>query len=182
MGSSIPIVLLPGIVEILADSELVFLAISSDKFIIFDTLTPGAGSNSFNVTTGPLLIFFIFPSTPKSKRIFSKDSSSTLFSLEILSFLDGSFKKSKEGILYFNKTLSELVNLLSNEKFSCTLVCWYISCSGKLTFCSSILIFASTLFFFWKKFKKENKYLKNSLYLKLILKRKINIIKNNNKK
>ena len=35
MGSSIPIVLLPGIVEILADSELVFLAISSDKLIIF---------------------------------------------------------------------------------------------------------------------------------------------------
>ena len=31
-GSSIPTVLLPGIVDILADSELVFLAISSDKF------------------------------------------------------------------------------------------------------------------------------------------------------
>jgi len=52
-GISIPTVLLPGIVAILADSELVFLAISSDKFIIFDTLTPAAGSNSFNVTTGP---------------------------------------------------------------------------------------------------------------------------------
>ena len=52
-GNSIPIVLLPGIVDILADSELVFLAISSDRFIIFETLTPGAGSNSFNVTTGP---------------------------------------------------------------------------------------------------------------------------------
>ena len=52
-GNSIPTVLLPGIVDILADSELVFLAISSDRFIIFETLTPGAGSNSFNVTTGP---------------------------------------------------------------------------------------------------------------------------------
>ena len=52
-GNSIPTVLLPGIVEILADSELVFLAISSDKLIIFDTFTPAAGSNSFNVTTGP---------------------------------------------------------------------------------------------------------------------------------
>ena len=52
-GSSIPTVLLPGIVEILADSELVFLAISSDKFIIFETLTPAAGSNSLRVTTGP---------------------------------------------------------------------------------------------------------------------------------
>ena len=42
-GSSIPTVLLPGIVAILADSELVFLAISSDKFIILETLTPAAG-------------------------------------------------------------------------------------------------------------------------------------------
>ena len=53
LGSSIPIVFLPGIVEILADSELVFLAISSERLIIFETLTPAAGSNSFNVTTGP---------------------------------------------------------------------------------------------------------------------------------
>ena len=48
-GNSIPTVLLPGIVEIRADSELVFLAMSSDRLIIFDTLTPAAGSNSFNV-------------------------------------------------------------------------------------------------------------------------------------
>ena len=52
-GSSIPMVLLPGMVAILADSELVFLAISSDKFIILETLTPAAGSNSLRVTTGP---------------------------------------------------------------------------------------------------------------------------------
>ena len=45
LGSSIPIVLLPGIVAILADSELVFLAISSERLIIFETLTPAAGSN-----------------------------------------------------------------------------------------------------------------------------------------
>ena len=64
LGSSMPTVLLPGIVAILADSELVFLAISSDKFIIFETLTPAAGSNSFKVTTGPLLTFLILPLTP----------------------------------------------------------------------------------------------------------------------
>jgi len=52
-GSSIPIVLLPGMVAILADSELVFRAMSSERLIIFDTLTPAAGSNSFSVTTGP---------------------------------------------------------------------------------------------------------------------------------
>ena len=45
--------LLPGIVAILADSELVFRAMSSERLIILDTLTPAAGSNSFSVTTGP---------------------------------------------------------------------------------------------------------------------------------
>ena len=52
-GSSIPIVLLPGMVAIRADSELVFLAMSSDRLIILETLMPAAGSNSFKVTTGP---------------------------------------------------------------------------------------------------------------------------------
>ena len=113
--------LLPGIVEILADSELVFLAISSDRFIIFDTLTPGAGSNSFNVTTGPLLIFFIFPSTPKSNKIFSKVTSSILLSERIsLSFLVGFIKKSKEGNLNLNDLF--LLFLFSKEKFSWILV------------------------------------------------------------
>ena len=58
------------------DCELVFLAITSNKLMILDTLIPAAGSNSFKVTTGPWLTFVILPSTPKSKRIFSK-----LFSL-----------------------------------------------------------------------------------------------------
>ena len=53
LGSSIPTVLLPGIVAILADSELVFLAMSSDRLIILETFTPAAGSNSLRVTTGP---------------------------------------------------------------------------------------------------------------------------------
>ena len=34
-GNSIPIVFLPGIIDIRADSELVFLAISSERLIIF---------------------------------------------------------------------------------------------------------------------------------------------------
>ena len=78
-------VLLPGIVAILADSELVFLAISSDKLIILETFTPAAGSNSFKVTTGPLLIFLIFPSTPKSKSIFSRVLSSIFSSFKFFS-------------------------------------------------------------------------------------------------
>ena len=94
-------VFLPGMVEIRADSELVFLAISSDRLIIFETFTPAAGSNSFSVTTGPWLIFLIFPSTPKSKRIFSRNEESLyslLFEL-ILSFFVGSFNKSIDGNL-----------------------------------------------------------------------------------
>ena len=55
-----PTVFLPGIIETLAETELVFLAISSDKLIIFETFTPGAGSNSYKLTTGPLLIFLFF--------------------------------------------------------------------------------------------------------------------------
>ena len=100
-GSSIPTVLLPGIVAILADSELVFLAISSAKFIILETLTPAAGSNSLRETTGPWLIFFIFPSTPKSRSIFSKPSASILISSFLLEPFSGFFKKSIKGNLIF---------------------------------------------------------------------------------
>ena len=76
---------------------------SSDKFIIFETLTPGAGSNSFKLTTGPWLTFFILPSTPKSKRIFSKKSLSTLsfFKVSDLSALEGVLRKSIVGNLNF---------------------------------------------------------------------------------
>ena len=65
-------VLLPGIVAILADSELVFLAISSDKFIILETLTPAAGSNSLRVTTGPWLTFLYFHQHQNPKEFFLK--------------------------------------------------------------------------------------------------------------
>ena len=44
-------VLLPGMVAIRADSELVFLAISSDRLIILETLIPAAGSNSFRAVS-----------------------------------------------------------------------------------------------------------------------------------
>ena len=120
MGSSIPIVLLPGIVEIRADSELVFLAISSERLIIFETLIPAAGSNSFKVTTGPLLTFLIFPSTPKSKRIFSRNSG-LLFSFFCefsLSFLVGVFKRSVEGSKNFALFKDLLFSAFINGKSS----------------------------------------------------------------
>ena len=53
LGISIPIVFLPGIVATLVDIELVFLPISSARFMILDTFIPDAGSNSLRVTTGP---------------------------------------------------------------------------------------------------------------------------------
>ena len=94
---------LPGIVETRADVELVLRAISSDRFIIFETLTPGAGSNSYKLTTGPLFIFVILPSIPKSNNIFSiKDPSGLFFERSNKLILDGFFsKKSKEGSLKF---------------------------------------------------------------------------------
>ena len=107
-------------VAILADSELVFLAISSERLIIFDTLTPAAGSNSFNVTTGPWLTFFISPLTPKSKRIFSKNSlsmKSLSFSFS-LSFCVGIFSKSILGNLNFDFLLSILFSLFIKGKSS----------------------------------------------------------------
>ena len=120
LGSSIPIVLLPGIVEILADSELVFLAISSDKLIIFETLTPAAGSNSFRVTTGPLLTFFIFPSTPKSKRIFSRKSGSILLFEDFsFCFLICDFNKSIDGKINFFSLGEFLIISFENGKSSC---------------------------------------------------------------
>ena len=92
--------LLPGIVATLVEIELVFLAISSAKLIIFETFIPDAGSNSFKVTTGPLLILLIFPSTPKSSKIFSKNSAFLFNSISLIFFL---FLKSG----FFSKKLNE---------------------------------------------------------------------------
>ena len=69
LGISIPITFLPGIIATLADTALIFLAISSDKPIIFEAFVPGAGCNSYIVTTGPGLTFIISPSILKSDKI-----------------------------------------------------------------------------------------------------------------
>ena len=104
MGISIPTVFFPGIVATLVESELVFLAMSSERLIILETLIPGAGSNSYKVTTGPWLIFLIFPSTSKSEKIFSKSSGLVcpLFEFSNFeSFFKGYFKYSIGGNLNF---------------------------------------------------------------------------------
>ena len=86
LGISIPTVFFPGIIDTLVETELVFLAMSSDKFIILDTLTPGAGSNSYRLTTGPLLTLLIFPLIPKSRRTFSINSGLGFFEVELFVF------------------------------------------------------------------------------------------------
>ena len=64
------------------------------------------------MTTGPWLIFFIFPSTPKSKRIFSKKLLSTPFSSKdfSLSYFEGVFNK-----LIVGKTNLVLLILVPTE-------------------------------------------------------------------
>ena len=108
-------------VDILAESELVFLAMSSLRLIILETFTPAAGSNSFKVTTGPWLTFLILPSTPKSKSIFSSRALSVNFlSFSLKLFFSGSFKMSDFGILNFNVLILSFESLL-NGRSSCTL-------------------------------------------------------------
>ena len=165
--------LLPGIVEILADSELVFLAISSDKFIIFETLTPAAGSNSFKVTTGPLLIFLIFPSTPKSNNIFSKKSSlisNSFLGLSTLFF--GSFSILSFGNL--NVIFLFLVFSLK-AKFSCVLFSSLSKTSSLFVF-ASISVFINFSSFFLKNINKLLINLGNNFNLKLIEIKNINNI------
>ena len=115
----------PGIVETLADVELVFRAISSDKLIILATFTPGAGSNSYRLTTGPLLIFVILPSIPKSSNIFSIKFPSGLFldwSKRLV--LEGFFSnKSTEGSLKFLNSVFLILGSAVSLFFSKEKVC-----------------------------------------------------------
>ena len=131
--------MLPGIVEIRADSELVFLAISSERFIIFETFTPAAGSNSFRVTTGPWLTFLIFPSTPKSKRIFSRNSGSLLSLLFefFVSVFVRMFNKSIDGIWNLGFPADLFVSVLINGRSSC--IKFFISSCGMYSLIISFL-------------------------------------------
>ncbi|MBA7548336.1 hypothetical protein ES705_40788 [subsurface metagenome] len=59
-GTSIPIVPLPGIgAIILMPSADRLSAISSSRFLIFDILTPGAGTISYKVTVGPIVALIL---------------------------------------------------------------------------------------------------------------------------
>ena len=55
LGISIPKLVLPGCDEILADTDDIALAISSDKPITLLALIPAFGMNSYKVTIGPAL-------------------------------------------------------------------------------------------------------------------------------
>ena len=70
LGISIPITFLPGIIATRADIALIFLAISSEREMIFEAFIPGAGCNSYIVTIGPGETLIISPSILKSVSTF----------------------------------------------------------------------------------------------------------------
>ena len=73
LGISMPITDLPGIgarMRILG--AISAKARSSDRLTILLILTPGAGSNSYMVITGPGITSTTRPSTPKSDNFFSR--------------------------------------------------------------------------------------------------------------
>ena len=116
-GTSIPSVDLPcsgATMRTLPDFNA--SARSSDRFTILDSFTPGAGSNSYIVITGPGCTSTTCPSIPKSSSFFSRTfefiRSSSLFIL--LSDGGGSLNIDKGGSLYVP---SETVSL--NSKCSC---------------------------------------------------------------
>jgi hypothetical protein len=58
LGTSIPIVPLPGIGAIIRIPRAARLnAISSSKLFILEIFTPGAGTISYSVTVGPMVAF-----------------------------------------------------------------------------------------------------------------------------
>ena len=71
-GNSIPIVFLPGMVEIRADSELVFLAISSERFIIFETLIPALVQIHLKLQLVHDLLFLYFHLPQNLKEFFQE--------------------------------------------------------------------------------------------------------------
>ena len=67
-GNSIPMTLRPGTTATRADMADMERAISSAKPMTREDFVPGAGSNSYSVTTGPGRTLIISPFTPKSSR------------------------------------------------------------------------------------------------------------------
>ena len=99
-GISIPRLVFPGWVEILAEIEDMALAISSDKPITLLDFIPALGINSNNVTIGPLLKPIIFPSTPYSESVFSNLIAASVFVLSsslFLLFFKFDFERSSFG-------------------------------------------------------------------------------------
>ena len=65
-GSSMPITVRPGTVAMRTATTLMLRAMSSARPMTREDFTPGAGSSSYKVTTGPGRISVICPCTPKS--------------------------------------------------------------------------------------------------------------------
>ena len=118
-GNSTPTAFLLRTFEILADSALIDLAISLERLMIFLVWTPGAGSSSYKVTTGPGFIPITFASNLNSLITFSNNfafcwSKSLLLLLFLLLIL--SSRNSNLGKSYSVSSLK--LNFGSIESFN----------------------------------------------------------------
>ena len=110
-GSSIPMAFLPGTTATRAEIALIDRAISSAREITRDDLTPGAGSISNKVITGPGRTSLIRPRTPNSfstsvrRAAFSSKASSSTVSPRS----SGIWSRSMEGRRVDLRRRSDLV-------------------------------------------------------------------------
>src|SRR5262252_200325 len=90
LGTSTATVPRPGIGPTMrTDAAFIASARSSERFTTWLTLTPGAGSNSYEVMTGPGLAWTMWPSTPKSWSFFFKMPALASSSSRVLVSWDG---------------------------------------------------------------------------------------------
>ncbi len=95
-----PMALRPETTATRADTALIERAMSSESPITRDDLMPGAGSSSYNVTTGPGCALMISPRTPKSPSTLSSAAalvSSSSFDSVVRSEARGAASKLSEG-------------------------------------------------------------------------------------
>ena len=87
-GTSMPIAFFPGIgASIRTPAAAKDKAMSSDRFAILFTRTPGAGCTSYCVITGPLRTFTTLADTPKLLNVCSSCLAAALVSTWEMGFL-----------------------------------------------------------------------------------------------
>ncbi|MNV50121.1 hypothetical protein D3C71_1421110 [compost metagenome] len=98
-----PMTLRPGTTATRAESADMERAISSERPMTREDLTPGAGSNSYSVTTGPGRTSMISPLMPKSSSTLSRSPalcSSASGVMVVVCWTRASCRRSMEGYSY----------------------------------------------------------------------------------